>query len=105
LEFDDELHYTYVVEWDDTPNVPVSLADLRLRHVERWSSAVVWMLYDRPRGYPNEFVARKLNHDEPTNEILLFRSLEDARWGLRASGLTCIGRHPDDDPEMVEVWV
>ena len=105
LGCDDELHYTYFVEWDDTPDVPVYLADVRLRDVGRWSGAIVWMLYDRPRGYPNDFVARKLNYDEPTNEMLLFRSLEDARRRLTALGLACIGRHPDDDPEMIEVWL
>ena len=105
LGFGDELHYIYFVEWDNPSDIPVCLTDVRLREVERWRSAIIWMLYDRPHGYPNEFIARKLNHDELTNEILLFRSVEDARRGLRALGLTCIGRHPYDDPEMIEVWL
>ncbi len=103
-QFDDEQHYMYAVQWDDT-EVPVFLADLRLRDVGRWKNAVTWMLYDRPRGYPNDFVAKRLNYDEPTNETLLFSSLEHARRHLTALGLTCIGRHPDDDPEMPEVWL
>ena len=104
-QFGDDLHYGYYVAWDDTPDVPVYLADVRLRDVGRWTNAVVWMLYDHPHDYPDYFAARKFNYDEPTSEILLFGSLEDARRGLRALGFTCIGRHPDDDPEMVEVWL
>lgn len=106
VEFDDDiLHYTYAVDWDDTPNVPVFLHDVRLRDLRRWRNAVVWLIYDHCRDYPNDFAARKFNYDEPTAEKLLFRSLEDTRRGLKALGLTCIGRHPDDDPEMVEVWL
>ena len=106
VQFDDELHYIYVVKWDDTPDVMAFLADVRLREIKgRWSVAIVWLLYDHPRDYPNDFVARKLNYDEPTNEILCFGSLEEARRHLRALDLVCIGRHPGDDPEMIEVWL
>jgi hypothetical protein len=105
LGFGDELHYTYFVEWDNPSDIPVSLADVRLRDVGRWSNAVVWMLYDHPRGYPSDFVAREFSYDEPTNEVLFFRSLEEARRFLTALGLACIGRHPEDDPEMIEVWL
>ena len=105
LEFDDELHFTYLIKWDDA-EFSGFLADVRLREIKgRWSVANVWLLYDHPSAHPNNFVAMRFSYDEPTNEVLFFRSLQEARRHSRALDLVCIGRHPEDDPEMVEVWL
>lgn len=70
----------------------------------------MWTIYDHPKDYPDHFIARKWSvgtkKDEPeaTDEIIARATLDEVRSVLPL-GLYCIGRKPEDDPCIVEVWI
>lgn len=68
-----------------------------------------WTIYDRPRDYPGHIVLRRsyagANVVMHAAECELFANVDDAREVLAGRGLDCIGRMPDDEPQIVEVWV
>jgi hypothetical protein len=71
----------------------------------------MWRLYKHPKDYPGEYVARKFLITEefygPSNETISSRSLRDVRSVLRSlyRGLIQLKRLPDDEPEIVELWL
>jgi len=73
------------------------------------SALAMWTVYDHPRDFPDEFVARRFDVDgkgaRPTDEILTSSSLDLLRAELASRGLTVINRLPKDEPQIVEVWL
>lgn len=67
-------------------------------------SLEIWTVYENPRDYPGMFVARKFILDKPTDDVQVAPTLEGLRDRL-PSGLTCLTRHPTDDPCIVETWL
>jgi hypothetical protein len=69
----------------------------------------MWTIYDSPKDSPGNYVARLwlIERDAPraTNETITSPSLEFIRHSMRNSGLTCLARHENDDPCIVEVWL
>lgn len=69
-------------------------------------SLPMWVIYDRPRDYPDHVVVRKWlvrEQAEPT-PCTLHDSIEAARAAL-PPGLVCLPRDPHDDPFIVETWL
>jgi len=72
---------------------------------------VMWTVYELPKDYPGEYVARKFVITEdfygPSNESISSRSLRDVRNVLRSlyPGLIQLKRPPEDEPHIVEVWL
>lgn len=71
-----------------------------------------WTVYDHPRDYPTEFVARRwhLHPTDPrgivqTSDLLRAGSLESLRSLMRSAGLVCLPRSEGDDSVIVEVWI
>jgi len=67
-----------------------------------------WTIYDRPKDYPDQFVARcwrispgKL---QPTGDMFTGDTLDEVR-ALLPYGLVRVTRYPDDDPKIVETWL
>lgn len=69
----------------------------------------IWTVYDHPKDFPQEFVARRFSVDRhgsrPTDDVLTSTSLDLLRTELAGRGLTVINRMPGDDPKIVEVWL
>jgi hypothetical protein len=69
---------------------------------------VMWVVYQRPRDLPQFWVARRFlimpQGAGPTPDHLKARSL-GALQELLPAGLARLERHPDDEPQIVEVWV
>jgi hypothetical protein len=68
----------------------------------------MWTIYDHPRDHPEVFVARRWEvRDEPTptSELMISGDLEYIREQMRARGLYCLERSPDDDPKIIETWL
>jgi len=66
----------------------------------------IWVVYDHPTDYPNDFVARRFENDQPTSSVMFSDRLETLReCFLVQMGLTCIERDPSDDPKIVESWL
>lgn len=68
----------------------------------------MWVIYDRPRDFPEQAVARLWDCNaagsRPTINMILAPSLDELRRRL-PPGLACVDRHPEDDPAIVEVWL
>jgi len=72
---------------------------------------VVWAVYDRPRGFPDVYVAQKWDvtrtgstksdiiKTEPDLEILRQRLIDEEFCGGRLEA------REGDDPEVVELWL
>lgn len=69
----------------------------------------VWTVYDRPRDFPDLFVARKWrivpgDLPMPSSEIITATSLLALRNAL-PPGLVCLLRDKNDEPKIIEVWL
>lgn len=73
------------------------------------ATITMFVIYDRPHDHPIGFVVRawKVARGIVAPPALLgcdIAELSQAR-ALIPSGSRCIGRAPEDDPKIVEVWV
>jgi hypothetical protein len=65
----------------------------------------IWVIYDHPSDYPDDFVARRWEGETATRDIILGKSLGMLRLAMRRKYLTCLPRYKDDDPVIVETWL
>lgn len=68
-------------------------------------SLPLWTIYEHPHDFPNNYVARLWNMDQPSTTIIVTPDLETLREQMMEMHLTPIPRWADDDPCIVEVWV
>jgi hypothetical protein len=67
----------------------------------------MWTVYDKPRDYPEHYVARCFRvrgGANPTEHVILTKSLRQLRMVLHSAGLTCLSRSDQDDAKIVETW-
>jgi len=67
----------------------------------------MFTVYRGPKDYPDEFVVRRfvlLPKPTPCEIVARSETLEGVRAAL-SPYLVCLGREPDDDPSIVEVWL
>lgn len=64
----------------------------------------IWVVYKKPLDYPNKFVIRKWINNTPTKTMYIADTLDEIRQRI-PEGLVSIGRSPNDDPKIVEVWI
>lgn len=94
-------------DWVPTLPVPAILAVVVLMKTPPVS---LWTVYDRPKDYPNSFVARRFLIDaygaKPTESIIISDNLRVLRNILAYEmHLTCLNREQGDDPNIVESWI
>lgn len=63
----------------------------------------IWTVYDHPRDFPDEFVARLWINDQRTDTLVRGRTLDEVRE-LIPFDLTRMPRMEGDDPVIVETW-
>lgn len=61
-------------------------------------------IYKNTSDFPNRFAARLFNFSEPQSYIAIKDTLEDARNTIPLN-MVRLGRHDNDDPHIVEVWI
>jgi hypothetical protein len=65
----------------------------------------VWVVYDHPKDFPAHYVARLWEGLNPTQSFVQSDKLEIVRAVLGVEmRLTCLPRHPNDDPSIIETW-
>jgi len=68
----------------------------------------MYTIYDRPKDYPAEFVARRFDIGAgtalPGPVVARGKTLAEVRAQL-PPGLYNLGRNPEDEPQIVESWV
>ena len=69
----------------------------------------IWTVYDHPKDFPREFVARKSLISNGvtvvTDEVLVSPKLRDLRDEMERRGLYRLPRFDNDDPIIVECWL
>lgn len=65
----------------------------------------IWTVYDHPTDYPESFVARRFCGIKATRDRIVVKDLEAIRKTMRALGLRCLARFPEDDPKIIETWI
>lgn len=71
----------------------------------------MWVVYEHPKDFPNQFVARRHLIDQgksiPTTDVFLSEDIYELRTRLRTEypGLVCLARNPKDDLVIVETWI
>jgi hypothetical protein len=65
----------------------------------------IWTIYDHPADYPESFVARRWEGDQPTTDIIVAPSLSVIRCAMERRNLHWLARHKSDDPVILESWL
>jgi hypothetical protein len=68
---------------------------------------IMWTIYERPADFPEFFIARPHVVRRGTHSALLAYLQHTTLDGVRKllpDGLYCLGRSPDDEPQIVETW-
>lgn len=65
----------------------------------------IWVLYDHPHDHPHGYIARRWIGDQPTNETISSRDVEQVRNALAMMGLVKLMRNAGDDPAILESWL
>lgn len=69
---------------------------------------MIWTIYFNTKDFPDWFVARptiiRPKTSGPLPMHLMARDIDTLRTML-PGGLVCLGRKPEDDPVILEVWV
>ena len=64
----------------------------------------MWVIYERPKDFPDKFVARRWDNSRPTQDTIVENSLKEVRsklppWMIR------FPRNESDDACIVETWM
>lgn len=62
------------------------------------------VIYEKPKDYPNHYIARVWDADKPTNAVMIRDSLEEIRSEMPCSFVK-VNRFDKDDNCIIEVWV
>lgn len=65
----------------------------------------MWTIYDKPKDYPDVFVARRFILDQATKDMFIGRTLDEIRQPFQLAGFACMKRAETDDPVIVETWL
>jgi hypothetical protein len=70
-----------------------------------------WVVYDHPRDFPHNYVARCWKHDpatnqyNPTEELIVSPEIAPLRTMLSHKGLVALPRFTEDHKHILEVWI
>mgnify|MGYP001821159241 CR=1 FL=1 len=69
----------------------------------------IWIIYDHPLDYPNDYVVRgwditNQGDNMPQDKVTRHETLEEARASL-PPGLYRTDPFTEDDPAILEVWI
>lgn len=68
----------------------------------------LWVIYDHPDEFPDHFVVRRQEISDGGAISFGMAHTFDTLSAARAyvpSGYSCLPRHPDDAPSIVETWI
>lgn len=66
---------------------------------------VIWTIYDHPKDFPEQIVARAWYGTYPDPTPLKFVDVATARYWFRSHGFVPLARAEGDDPCIVESWI
>lgn len=74
----------------------------------------IWAIYNKPRDYPDKYVARRwtieavspgIYKEKATNDVVISKSLDEIRRQMLWRGLAKLDRFINDDPIILETWL
>lgn len=65
----------------------------------------IWTIYDHPKDFPNNYVARCFVNGRPTDSLIIYPEIQPLRDLFEGMGLVCMPRDENDDPVIVESWI
>jgi hypothetical protein len=65
----------------------------------------IWVVYDHPSDFPNNFVARCFINNVPTASIMVCPDLGKIQDQMVEMGLVKLMPMPGDDPVILETWL
>lgn len=66
----------------------------------------MWVIYNRPTDFPSGTMARMwYAFPEEATDRTIEANLNELRQRFTSMGLVNIGRQPNDDPKILEVWI
>jgi hypothetical protein len=65
----------------------------------------IWVVYDHPKDYPNNYVAREWRGEAATGNYMVCPDLELLRGELINMGLVKLMPMDGDDPVILETWL
>lgn len=65
----------------------------------------IWVVYDHPSDFPNNFVARCFINNVPTTSIMVCPDLGKIQDQMVEMGLVKLMPMPGDDPVILETWL
>lgn len=75
--------------------------------MEQYGPLYMYTIYRMPLDYPDNYVVRRFAVDKrvlaDVHPWAVTSSLDAARRSVPL-GLHCMGRHPEDEPQIIEVW-
>lgn len=74
------------------------------KHDDSSDEDSIWVVYEAPPDFPDKYVARRLQMNRPTADLVIGDTLNDVRSKLPA-GLFRIERSERDDPMVRESWI
>ena len=79
--------------------------------IEAWKSRMAQcslpciVVYDHPKDFPDAFVARLFDGEQPTQVHAQADTLDALYTQLPLHGLVRIPRYKQDDPVILEAWI
>lgn len=64
----------------------------------------IWIVYESPPDFPDQYVARRMKLNRPTDDFVVGSTMNDVRSKL-PKGLFKIERSDRDDPLIRESWI
>lgn len=65
----------------------------------------IWVVYDHPSDFPDDYVARLWQGESPTDTVISHADLRSVRLELWMKGLVRLDRAEGDDPKILETWL
>ena len=65
----------------------------------------IWVVYDHPKDFPNNYVARLWIGEKLTGDMMIAPDIDMLRDELERRGLVKLMPQEGDDPVILETWL
>ena len=65
----------------------------------------IWTIYKNPSDYPDKWVARLFENDQPTETVIAIDNYDDLALQMMTQQLHRMPRSENDEPQIVEMWL
>lgn len=70
-----------------------------------WMKMPIIAVYENPKDFPGQIVARVWEVNRPTDTIIVKSSLEEMQQDISKTGMAFLPRTKQDDPALIGTWI